>query len=433
MSDRDQAIKNILHSAFSNGGQKCSATSLVILEREVFEDAHFRQQLVDAAKSMATGSAWRFRNRIGPLITPPKGDLKRALTELEPGEEWALEPENVDGNPYLWTPGIKWNVQPGSYTHMTEFFGPVVGVMCAEDLTHAIELVNQTGYGLTSGLESLDAREKEIWREKIEAGNLYINRGTTGAIVLRQPFGGMKKSALGAGIKAGSPNYVSQFMAFEETTPPAAGPISRDWRLLRVVQEWQQKVGGGQFPDVREEIQRIIRAVKSYIYNAEQTFEIEQDFFRIRGEDNVLRYRPVGRVLVRVHADDTLFEVLARAAAAQIAGCEVIVGIPADLNNPVTDFLYSEDGRYFLRGISLVRHTDAELIGILPDLDRVRYGAPDRVPMALFAAAAKTGFYISRNRVLMEGRIELLHYLREQSISHSYHRYGNLAERSNPA
>ena len=70
---------------------------------------------------------------------------------------------------------------------MTEFFGPLLTVLRADDLDHAIELVNQTGYGLTSGLESLDEREREIWQLRIRAGNLYINRSTTGAIVQRQP------------------------------------------------------------------------------------------------------------------------------------------------------------------------------------------------------------------------------------------------------
>src|SRR5437762_218590 len=86
-----------------------------------------------------------------------------------------------------------------------------------EKLAEAIALVNQTGYGLTSGLESLDDREQEHWKTSIRAGNLYINRPTTGAIVLRQPFGGMGKSCIGPGIKAGGPNYVAQFMTFEET------------------------------------------------------------------------------------------------------------------------------------------------------------------------------------------------------------------------
>ena len=430
MSDRDQAIKNILHSAFSNSGQKCSATSLVILEKEVFEDPHFKRQLVDAAESYATGSAWRFRNRMGPLVQPPGGDLERALTRLEPGEEWALKPRNVDGNPHLWTPGIKWNVQPGSYTHMTEFFGPVIGVMKADDLETAIALVNQTGYGLTSGLESLDDREQRLWKEKIEAGNLYINRVTNGAIVLRQPFGGMKKSALGAGIKAGSPNYVSQFMDFEETGFPEAGPVARDYRLLRVAGEWRLKPSGAWTEEDRADIGKTVRAVKSYIHQAEREFFQGKDYFRVRGEDNILRYLPAGTVLVRVDEKDSLFEVLARIAGASIAGCRVVVGLPRGLENRVTAFLAGEDGRRFLSDIPVVRHSDRDLVETLPAVDRVRYAAPDRVPAAVFEAAARTGFCISRNPVRMEGRIEMLNYFQEQTVSHSYHRYGNLGDRA---
>ena len=106
-----------------------------------------------------------------------------------------------------------------------------------EKLHEAIALVNQTGYGLTSGLESLDDREQAEWKAGIRAGNLYINRGTTGAIVLRQPFGGMGKSAFGPGLKAGGPNYVAQFMDFTETDDSGArDPIARircSGRLLR--------------------------------------------------------------------------------------------------------------------------------------------------------------------------------------------------------
>ena len=75
--------------------------------------------------------------------------------------------------------------------------------MKAKNLSHAIDIVNQTPFGLTSAIETLDKREKEQWLDQIEAGNLYINRETTGAIVLRQPFGGYKQSAFGLGIKAG--------------------------------------------------------------------------------------------------------------------------------------------------------------------------------------------------------------------------------------
>ena len=92
--------------------------------------------------------------------------LETGLKELEPGEEWAVMPRlHVDDNPHLVSPGVKWGVQPDSFTHCTELFGPVLGVMEARDLDEAIDLVNATGYGLTSGLESLDDREQQLWRE----------------------------------------------------------------------------------------------------------------------------------------------------------------------------------------------------------------------------------------------------------------------------
>jgi RHH-type proline utilization regulon transcriptional repressor/proline dehydrogenase/delta 1-pyrroline-5-carboxylate dehydrogenase len=430
MSDRDQAIKNVIQSAFGHCGQKCSATSLLILEKEVYDDPVFKKQLVDTARSFSAGSVWAFENRMGPLILPPSGDLKTALTTLEPGESWALQPENIGGNPHLWTPGIKWGVQPGSYTHRTEFFGPVIGVMCADNLEAAIDLVNQTGYGLTSGLESLDKREQALWKTRIQAGNLYINRGTTGAIVLRQPFGGLRKSALGSGIKAGGPNYVSQFMHFEETALPPVGAIQKDSGLLRLVAAWRIKLDGNRFSGMETDMEKTIRAIQSYTYWAEQEFRVEKDYFHLRGQDNILRYLPVGTVVVRIHADDTLFETLARIAAVRISGCAPIVSIPLELDNQITAFLNTREGRALLDKTPVVRQTDRELIRMIPTIQRIRYAHPDRVPSAVLEAAAERGFYISRNPVMMEGRIELLQYFQEQSLCDNYHRYGNLGERA---
>jgi len=430
MSDRDQAIKNIIHSAFSNSGQKCSATSLVILEKEVYEDELFRRQLVDAARSCKVGGAWEFQNKIGPLISPPEGDLLRGLTELEEGESWALQPKASETNPYIWSPGIKWGVHPGSYTHMTEFFGPVIGVMEAEDLDHAIELVNMTGYGLTSAIESLDSREQEKWKAKIRAGNLYINKGTTGAIVLRQPFGGMGKSALGTGIKAGSPNYVCQFMNFTEDRYPQSGSIDSDSYLLWIVNQWDIDLYWNRFdPSVAQDIRRTVYAVKSYLYCWEKEFSREHDFFHLRGQDNYLRYLPKGRIAVRVHGQDSLFELLARTAACLITGCKPLVSLPEGLENVLTRFIAGHHGKDFFRDVLITEQMDEQLCDMISTIDRIRYAAPGRVPQMVYEKAAETGFYISRLPVFMEGRIELLQYLQEQAVCDSYHRYGNLGER----
>ena len=430
MADRDQACKNVIYSAFGNSGQKCSATSLLVLEREIYDDENFKRQLVDAARSFQVGSAWDFANKMGALIHPPQGGLQKAMTTLEPGESWALRPKMVGDNPHMWTPGVKYGVQPGSTTHTTEFFGPLLGVMPANNLEQAIERVNMTGFGLTSGLESLDPREHAVWKAKIKAGNLYINRGTTGAITLRQPFGGMGKSALGPAIKAGGPNYVTQFMNFEETSLPRIDTLQGEHALLRMALEWRRKLLWGKLSAYANDLNKTIRAIKSYLFNFEQEFSREKDDFHLRGQDNLHRYLPLGTIAIRLHAEDSLFDMLARLAATRIAGNVPLVSIPTKLNNDATTFLNTMEGRQIVGKAIVRRQSDEELIASLAIVQRVRYAAPDRVPVAVLAAAAKKGFYIARAPVLMEGRIEMLHYCQNQSICDTYHRYGNLGDRS---
>jgi RHH-type proline utilization regulon transcriptional repressor/proline dehydrogenase/delta 1-pyrroline-5-carboxylate dehydrogenase len=429
LADRDQAIKNVICSAFGHGGQKCSATSLLILEKEVYDDPQFRRTLVEAAASLPVGSAWNFRHRIGPLVRPPAGALLRALTKLEPGESWALTPRNLDGNPNLWTPGIKWGVQPGSFTHRTELFGPLLAVMRADDLDHAVQLANDTGYGLTAGIESLDAREIARWKETIRAGNLYINRGTTGAITLRQPFGGMGRSAVGPAIKAGGPNYVTQFMTITETAPPEVGPIAREHPLLALAQRWRRKAQWGQLGSQGEAVTKCARAFESYLYHAQCDFLPAHDYFHLRGQDNLLRHLPAGKVAVCVHPDDTLFEVVARIGAGRIAGCAVSLILPSLFSGPVAEFLTGADSDPLLDGVTVEKPNPAELAEQVDRYDRLRYAASERVPTAILEAAAQCGTYIARAPVMMDGRVELLHYFLNQSICDNYHRYGNLGAR----
>ncbi len=430
MSDRDQAIKNVVHSAFSNCGQKCSATSLLILEEEVYNDPSFKKQLKDAAQSYKTGSAWEFENKMGPLILPPEGKLKKALTSLEQGETWLVKPENTNDNPSMWTPGIKWDVKPKSETHMVEFFGPLLGVMCAKDLGHAIELANHTGYGLTSGLESLDNREQDFWKSRIKAGNLYINKGTTGAVVLRQPFGGMGKSALGAGIKAGGPNYVIQFTDVKDKGLPGQDAVKNDHPFLLLCKKIEHEIKSENQKEFEEDLGKTISAVKSYIAANQNEFSKETDYFHLRGQDNIVRYLPKGTVVVRIHDKDSLFEILARIAAVKVAGSRLIISIPPDMKSSPSQLLFKGDGKKFFKDEEILSQSDNELAAMIPQIDMIRYAAKSRVPDEVFKNAALKGFYISSTKVVMEGSVELLQYYREQSICNSYHRYGNLGERS---
>ena len=102
LADKEQAIANVVNSAFGNSGQKCSATSLLILEKEVYEDETFRKQLLDAIQTLKVGSVWNFSNKMGPLIREPLENLRRGLETLEDDESWALPPilfPEVDGLP----------------------------------------------------------------------------------------------------------------------------------------------------------------------------------------------------------------------------------------------------------------------------------------------------------------------------------------------
>ncbi len=432
MSDRDQTIKHIMISAFSHSGQKCSATSLLLLEEEVYEDRTFRDALCDAAASLPVGSVWELRTRVGPLIRPPQGDLEKALKELEPGESWALMPEPHADNPYLYSPGIKWGVQPGSYTHRTEFFGPVLGVMKFRTLGEAIALVNATGYGLTSGLESLDDREQAEWLKSIRAGNLYINRPTTGAIVLRQPFGGMGKSAFGPGIKVGGPNYVVQFMNLHVSDLPTARQaiLKLEDPLLEDL-VWYLQTRGSQIGWDSSEISRVVAAIYDYELAAQHEFRVKHDHFRLLGQDNFRLYIPVRELRLRWHPQDSWQELVLRIAAARVAGCRPTVSYPPQTPYQQVELLEAITDSW-AAAIEFVEETDAQLAAVIGErhTERVRYAAANRVPEVVRTASASTNIYIADAPVLPIGRIELIWYVQEQSQSINYHRYGNLGERA---
>ena len=240
----------------------------------------------------------------------------------------------------------------------------------------------------------------------------------------------MGKSALGPAIKAGGPNYVSQFMNFADTGLPPIKTLKREHALLRMALEWRRKLLWGQLGPYKEDLTKAIRAIKSYLYHAEQEFWEERDYFHLRGQDNLHRYRPLGTVAVGLHPADSPFDVLARVAATRIAGNIAVISIPRDMDNAVTAFLDTLEGRQITARAIVRRQSDEELMASMGVGQRIRYAAHERVPEAVLAAAARKGFYVARAPVLMEGRIEMLHYCQNKSICDSYHRYGNLGDRS---
>jgi RHH-type proline utilization regulon transcriptional repressor/proline dehydrogenase/delta 1-pyrroline-5-carboxylate dehydrogenase len=241
--------------------------------------------------------------------------------------------------------------------------------------------------------------------------------------VLRQPFGGMGKSGFGPGMKAGGPNYVAQFMDFTDVPARAATQLPVRPTLAAVAE--------GLRAAKHPEADAIIAALQSYERNVTEEFGVAHDHFRLVGQDNVRRYLPVGSVRVRVHADDTAFELFGRAGAAHAAGCHVVISVPPQLNSPAVGLL-EEFTESWAAAIEFVEETDAQLAEAIRagQTDRVRYAAPARVPEEVLHAGNEANGCIISVPVSAEGRLELLWYVREQSISTDYHRYGNLGVRA---
>jgi RHH-type proline utilization regulon transcriptional repressor/proline dehydrogenase/delta 1-pyrroline-5-carboxylate dehydrogenase len=420
MADRDQALGHVMASAFHNSGQKCSATSLLVLEKELYDDETYKIQIKEAAEALQTGSVWDFSNKIGTLSNKPTGKLEKSLSYLDEGEEWLVKPDFADrGNPYMLKPSVRWGTEQGDFCHMNELFGPVLSVMRAEDLDHAIDIVNATGYGLTSGLESLDKREQDKWKENIIAGNLYINRGTTGAIVLRQPFGGMRKSAIGSGKKAGGFNYVSQFMDISYKKTNLYESCSTNYIDQMRVMLTRDTV-------FHEECEVALRYICHFAHWHEVEFLKEHDYMHIRGESNSIRYLPVKNVLLRLEEGDILEEILTTIMAIKMVGATIHISIPENSKKAEFLWLESKQASFLGNNDQITRDSQKVLIKLMPKYQRVRFLHPENVSEVIFKSVSDQAIYIAREPFVSHGRIELMHYFIEQSVSNSYHRYGNL-------
>lgn len=414
LADRDLAIKELVHSAFDYAGQKCSACSLAILEEELYHDTFFLQQLKDAAESLRTGSQWTPGTSIPPLIRPPGATLLRGLTQLEEGETWLLRPQNDPSHPHVWSPGIKLGVQPGSFTFQTELFGPVLGLVQAKNFAHGLSMINQTAYGLTAGLQSLDKREQLLWRQQVQAGNGYINRGTTGAIVQRQPFGGWKESRFGIGYKAGGPNYLIPFFQAEETGLPQERQLPREEIL-----HWAHSLDTASFFQHIKEKHFFQTALESYAFFWEHYFSKGHDPSSIPGQENLLLYRSLPFVCVRNRADEPLYWLLTCMGAAFTTKTPVKISVDP---SPKAEKLVSLSSKYF--EISLEKEEDFQ--ERIHSLGRCRTRFFTKPTPGMQKILAAQGCDTITGPPFAHGRLELLAFLQEQVISFDYQRYGNL-------
>ncbi|HEX5945768.1 MAG TPA: proline dehydrogenase family protein [Acidimicrobiales bacterium] len=444
-ADYDLAVADLVRSAFGHAGQKCSAASLAILVGSAGTSARLRRQLVDAVRSVRVGSPSDLGTTMGPVIEPPDGKLLRALTTLEPGESWLVEPAPLDDSGRLWSPGLKDGVAPGSFFHLTECFGPVLGIMRADTLEEAVALQNGTAFGLTGGLHSLDEDEIARWLDTVDVGNAYVNRHITGAIVQRQPFGGWKDSVVGPGAKAGGPNYVAQLGTWELAGLPdrRAEPPPRVARLLAELTDPaglagsdETGVGGdhgggigvgrgdgdrGETGDGVSDGDRAWLAAAAGSDAAAWADELGQEIDRtgLSVERNTLRYRPLPSVLVRAGAGATAAEVGRILLAAELTGTTVRLSVDPSVAPRLRAACftrYVEATESVAAFVARVRSGDVR--------GRVRVVGDERTMLPGELAADEVT--VLAGPALATGRRELLTLVREQAISQTLHRFGHL-------
>src|SRR6476619_1289254 len=207
-ADLDEAIVDTIYSAFRYQGQKCSACSRLIVLEENYD--RVVKRLVEAAASLRVGNPETPGITVGPVIDETA--YRRILEIVETGKKEATLAFQGTAPPegFFVPPTIFTDVKPGFHLACEEIFGPVLSVLKVRDLDEAIRVANDTDYALTAGFFSRSPANIERVKAELVAGNVYINRSCTGAVVGRHPFGGFKMS--GGGTKAGGGDYLLQFM-----------------------------------------------------------------------------------------------------------------------------------------------------------------------------------------------------------------------------
>ncbi len=408
-ADPDLAIADLYNSAFGHSGQKCSAASLVIFVGAAGTSERLRGQLLDAVSTLKVGPGYDITTTMNGLTEPPSEKLLRGLTQLEPGEEWLLKPEKLNEEGTLWSPGIRDNVQPGSWYHLNECFGPVLGIMHAETLEQAVEWQNATGYGLTGGIHSLDDVELTYWKEHVEVGNAYINRGITGAIVQRQSFGGWKKSVMGPGAKAGGPNYVPQMGTWADGD---LAPLDVDLHLP-VARALRARVA--QLGELsQDDIAWLWRAAELDQLAWQEEFGREHDRAGLVSEANIFRYRPLlGKLRVRIGAGYKLRDIVRLELAALRTGTEVEFSSPralAEELNALGSLVRVRESAAFAKDVESAASSRVRALG--------------EVEPEVREAAVASNSVVLDQPVLADGRRELLPFLLEQSVTVTMHRFG---------
>ncbi|MBP6683953.1 MAG: aldehyde dehydrogenase family protein [Leucobacter sp.] len=429
-AERERAIADIIDSAFRGSQTALGSTNAVILLSSVARSRGFRAALAEAVRNLRVGDSTRPMGEdpltfdVGPLPQPPSQAGLAALTELGHGEEWLVQPQQLDDEGRLWTPGVRLGVSPGSPFWDDARGLPLIGLGSAQLLGEAVAQQNAAGSGAVAGIQSWDSGEVASWLAGIEAAALSVNRATGAARVERQPFGGWNDAIMGLPALSGGPHWLVAQGSWERRP----GQRSDTLHLRGLAPEVVLLIEAAQPALAYEEFDELRRAALADQLTWQTDLGAIEDGIGLGIERNALRTAPV-TVHVRLAEDGSLGELMRVLAAALLVRSPVAVSTGTVLPPGVSELLTSQ-------GIDVsLERDDAWLERLAAEgptgprgsvATRVRLIGGDRVRVAEWMGGLDRAA-LWAEPVTMAGPVELLTLLREQSISVRAERHG-LAE-----
>ncbi|MCW2289451.1 RHH-type proline utilization regulon transcriptional repressor/proline dehydrogenase/delta 1-pyrroline-5-carboxylate dehydrogenase [Leucobacter luti] len=426
-ADRESAIDDIVASGFRAAGADVSAAHEVILLGSVARSRGFREDLADAVRALRVGDTARPGNEdplsfdLGPLPGPPDAAGLRALTELGRGEEWLVEPRQLDDAGTLWSPGVRLGVAPDAGFWRDALEVPVIGITTAHSLAEGIDRQNAPGAGSVAALYSNDGDEIAAWLEHVRAAAVSINRATTGARIERHPSGGWDDAVMGLPALSGGPNRLLALGSWQ----PRQGTRSDTLHLRGLDPEVRLLIAAAQPSLAYEEFDAVRRAALADALVWRTSFAATRDAIGLGIERNTLRYRSVV-TQVRLAEDGPAAGLIRVLAAALLVRAPIAVSTGQLLAPEVAEVLEGQGIE-----VSLERDEDwMERIAVTGPLgpgeapaSRVRLIGGDAIRVAEWMGGLDRAA-LWAEPVTMAGPVELLTLLQEQSVSARAHRHG---------
>ena len=429
-AERDRAVADIITSAFGGSQTSLASTNMVVLLSSMTRSKGFRAALADAVRRLRVGDTANplgddpLSFDVGPLPGPPTAAGLAALTTLGHGEEWLVQPRQLDDEGRLWTPGVRAGVSPGSPFWDDAKGLPVIGLCSAQLLGEAVSHQNAAGSGGVAAIHSWDDGEVRSWLAGIEAASVSINRAAGATRIERQPFGGWNDAVMGTPALAGGPHWLVAEGSWERRS----GQRSDTLHLRGLTPEVQLLIEAAQPELAYEDFDELRRAALADQLTWQTDLGVVSDGIGLGIERNALRTAAVV-VHVRLAEDGSLAGLVRVLAAALLVRAPVGVSTGIVLPPAVAELLASQGV-----DVSLERD-DAWLERLAAEgpsgprgslATRVRLIGGDRVRVAEWMGGLDRAA-LWAEPVTMAGPVELLTLVREQSISARAERHG-LAE-----